>query len=682
MARAGRPQGAPRGRTHAANELAELLREVTHGLSVRELAQRYGGGKTLWSEYRLAARIIPLGRLNLVVRDRVRDPRRQADTLARARRLHGRALTSEAEAGPAPGLEEALRQAQSDLTTSGRLVEALLAMMTIIEENAEAAPAAKTDDAAAPAGSDPPADPPADPATGRLPLGTEEVRDQLTAARDTETSARTTVAELRARCEAVRQAPTPAHRLPAPAVAKDRALSTDPTQLHLLVEQQREAARGLWERLRADHTSSRIVEGVVLERLDTLPGAPGAPGAPGGSVLPAVRLRPGAALPARRGGRRRGRGPGRIPVAVLGTALVLAVLAGVALAAVAFGRRHPLSTGATDVSPAPSPPLAGPAVPGTAPASPPAALPAPPPTTPPWATAAPGGGPRTSLIRPDRPPGPARSHTPAPPPGSPAPAQPSDTVYAVSPNRDSILQWTAQGGAKPIGSAADQVYAGAAGLFATRADDGRILKYDGSSSSWSQIGFPGEQFVTSGDGLYAITEQRNAVMRWTGQGADWIPIGGPATRLYAGGAGLFATNPDTGGLFRYAGYGYTWVEAGGPGADFAVGPDYVARISPDAKEIWQANAKGSQWHRIGGPARNLYAGGAGLFAVDPTGQILRYDGTPGAWSPIGAAGVGLAVGTHCVYRIETDGLSVSRWSGDGSRWTALGLSAGAIAAIG
>ncbi|WP_405438414.1 RICIN domain-containing protein [Streptomyces avidinii] len=75
MGKAGRPQGESKGATDEANALARFLRTMTDSLTVRELAERYGGGKTLWGEYRCGARIIPLGRLNTVVRDRVRDPR-------------------------------------------------------------------------------------------------------------------------------------------------------------------------------------------------------------------------------------------------------------------------------------------------------------------------------------------------------------------------------------------------------------------------------------------------------------------------------------------------------------------------------------------------------------------------------------------------------------------------------
>ncbi|MFE2164248.1 hypothetical protein ACFXB3_04150 [Streptomyces sp. NPDC059447] len=651
-------------------------------MTVRELAQRFGGGKTAWSEYRSGARVIPLGRLGLVIKECVRDPRGRQESLARARRLHDQALTAkaEAEASPEPGLEDALRRAQEDLASSGRLVEGLLALMTMLQEQAKAERPDKTEPSetgtgtskgtGAPAGADPEYAPSAGP---RIRL--DEVLDQLVAARAVEESARQAVADVRAQCDGAHRLPW----LPVPATgtetgdgvlrtgddvpratAVDLALSTELARVHHLVAQQREDAHWLWQRARGGRAYSDVVEGVVLERLDTLPAvySPVPPGPQG--HRPAGRF-----------------SPGRASLAVLAVSLVLALGAGAALLGVVLGRQDTVVDAGGGPTPPPLP--SGPYAPGSKSTTPPSPTPSPSPSVTPSPSPV---VPRTVPPRTPRDPDPVRPTTPVQPPSAPAPDGPG-TAYAVSPDRHSVLWWTGREGSwKVIGPAAEHVYAGAAGLFTTNPGDGRIFKYDEPSSSWSQIGFPGEQFVTAGDGLYAITEHRDAVMRWTGLGAEWVPIGGPAARLYAGGAGLFATSPTSGALFRYAGYGDSWVDAGGPGADFAVGPDYVARLSPDGKEIWQANAKGSNWRRIGGPARKLYAGGAGLFAVDATtGQILKYDGAPGSWTPIGAAGIDLAVGEHSVYRIA-DGLAVSRWAGSGAQWTPLGISASSIATVG
>ncbi|PKV89363.1 hypothetical protein [Streptomyces sp. TLI_146] len=729
MARAGRPQGAPKGRTEAANELARLLCEVTRGLTVRELAQRYGGGKTAWSEYRSGARIIALGRLNTVLKDQIRTPRLQG-LLTEARRLHDLALTAEAAARPVPSVEEALRQSRADLAESGRLVENLLAMVTLLRERVEnggagsaGADALRPGTSSAPSegrSADTPPEEAESAAAEQVRLRLDQAVDQLAAARSVQAAARRAVADAEAQREAGSDRPVefrpeneelveagtvlhdrplpdagpvpagtspdaeppgsapPAARHRIPPVA-DATLSVELVRIGNTLKQQRSDARWLWKQVRRLPSAALpgpvapasfrpyVVEGVVLERLDK-------------SVVPASRApAPRAALPAVRDPRPGQRG--RRTLAVLGTVTVLALLAAATLTGVLLGRHHTASAPGTAVRQAPgSVPLpsgTGPAAPSpSASASLLSASPSPSPSQ--RSTRAPGS--RSAPTPSGRAPAPPLPSL-VPPPNPPS-ERASGTAYVISQDRRNVLRWTTEDRSwKVIGPAADQIYAGAAGLFATNPGDGRISKYDEPSRSWSQIGFPGEQFVTAGDGLYAITEHRDAVVRWTGVGGEWVRIGGPAARLYAGGAGLFAASPDTGALFRYSGYGDTWVDAGGPGADFAVGPDYVARLSPDGKEIWQANGRGSGWRRIGGAAVKLHAGGAGLFATDAvSGQILKYGGVPGSWTPIGAAGAALAVTGNSVYRIAADGPAVSRWTGRGSEWVPLGTTASAIAA--
>lgn len=674
MARAGRPQGAPKGRTEAANELAEFLREVTRGMTVRELADRYGGGKTVWSEYRSGARIIALGRLNTVLKDQVRDPRRREGLLAEARRLHDLALTTEAAGRPAPSVTEALRQARADLAESGRLVESLLAMVTLLRERVDdggagyaSAGAVRTDTSSAHTegrSGDAPPEEAESAAAEQVRLRLDQAVDQLVAARSVQAAARRAVADAEAqRVEGTEPGgefqpeageltedgavlndrplpdvgpgpggtpPDAHHRFPPVA---DATLSVELVRIGNTLNQQRADARWLWKRVRrlpsvalpgaVEPASFRpyVVEGVVLERLDR-------------SVVPAPRTpAPRAALPAARDPRQGRRG--RRTLALLGTVTALALLAAATLTGVLLGRHHTASAPGTTVWQAPgSVPLAPSTGTGTpspsASASPSSTSPSPSqrPTRTPGSPSAPSPSGRAPA-----PPLPAL----VPPPNPPSERAPG-TAYVISRDRRNVLRWTTEDRSwKVIGPAADQIYAGDAGLFATNPGDGRISRYDEPSRSWFQIGLPGEQFITAGDGLYAITERRDAIMRWTGVGGEWVRIGGSAARLYAGGAGLFAVSPDTGALFRYSGYGDTWVDAGGPGADFAVGPDYVARLSPDGKEIWQANGRGSGWRRIGGPALKLHAGGAGLFATDAaSGQILKYGGVPGSWTAIGA----------------------------------------------
>ncbi|MET9607016.1 RICIN domain-containing protein [Streptomyces sp. NPDC006512] len=108
-------------------------------MSLRVLAERYPGGRTMWGDYRSGAQIIPLPRLNTVIKDRVPDARGQQIMLAKARDLHALALTAEAER-PAVGLDEALERAKQDIAEMGRLIKALLARIDVLEEEAARQP--------------------------------------------------------------------------------------------------------------------------------------------------------------------------------------------------------------------------------------------------------------------------------------------------------------------------------------------------------------------------------------------------------------------------------------------------------------------------------------------------------------------------------------------------------------
>ncbi|MFD7963663.1 RICIN domain-containing protein [Streptomyces zaomyceticus] len=154
MARTGRRQGPVKGATPAADELAGFLREITAQLTVRELADRFGGGRTLWSEYRSGASTVPLGRLNAVVRDRFRDARGREAMLERARLLHAAALMARAVAEPEVSVREALVRAEAAAADAVLLVRVLLSIVQLLQgpflaarTGADAGPAADGPDA-------------------------------------------------------------------------------------------------------------------------------------------------------------------------------------------------------------------------------------------------------------------------------------------------------------------------------------------------------------------------------------------------------------------------------------------------------------------------------------------------------------------------------------------------------
>lgn len=72
MAPAGRPMSELRGRTEEANALATWLRKVTAGVQVRVPAETFPYSKSVWSEYRNGAKLIPQLRHEIDVDDHLK----------------------------------------------------------------------------------------------------------------------------------------------------------------------------------------------------------------------------------------------------------------------------------------------------------------------------------------------------------------------------------------------------------------------------------------------------------------------------------------------------------------------------------------------------------------------------------------------------------------------------------
>ncbi|MFJ4185133.1 hypothetical protein [Kitasatospora sp. NPDC089509] len=107
---AGRKQDEPVGESAAAIELVRLLRRVTSGLTVRELAERYEGmgGKTTWAEYRKGTRLPPRHVVRYLIEHRVRDAQSRTHLLKQADELYGRIERGEGlpPVEPAPVMPE------------------------------------------------------------------------------------------------------------------------------------------------------------------------------------------------------------------------------------------------------------------------------------------------------------------------------------------------------------------------------------------------------------------------------------------------------------------------------------------------------------------------------------------------------------------------------------------------
>ncbi|MFJ9594443.1 RICIN domain-containing protein [Streptomyces virginiae] len=411
-----------KGATEAADDLARFLVDLTAGLTVREMAQRYGGGKTSWGEYRCGTRIIPLGRLNAVVRDRVRDGRAREAMLRRAGRLHDAALVAGADAGPPPRLDEALRRAEADLAESERIVRQLATVIATLLAEREGAgerprraggaedPSAAERAAAERAAAEPcAAEPEPRTASRRTPERgpvaggglLDRAMEQLAAVWAVRAAARRITAAYGRRA------------LP----PGDSGLALELARTADVLEFVRGEVRRLeHEVAEACRAYEGPIEGVVLERVDGLTAAPvsvaSTASAAGGRAALAVAAPPVAqAVTSTRAG--------FVAAAVLGvvaiTAAALVVLGGRQPLVVPVGagpaQPHAPAAGGAPTGPAPGSPTpsAGPSGSGPAPMSPPAGRPpaSPPPT-----------------------PGPASPHTPAPgaggqtPPPPPAPQPP------------------------------------------------------------------------------------------------------------------------------------------------------------------------------------------------------------------------------------------------------------------
>lgn len=249
------------------------------------------------------------------------------------------------------------------------------------------------------------------------------------------------------------------------------------------------------------------------------------------------------------------------------------------------------------------------------------------------------------------------------------------TLYPLSPNRDSVWMYDGSSWTR-IGGPAANIYAGGGAVVATNPHSGDVWGYNHTTKQWERVGGPGRHFaIDDGRHLWGLND--TGVYGWTG-GTNWIQVGGPAAVVRAGAAnGLIATDPRTGDVNLYLGTPHKWTRIGGPGRDFAVGSTGKIWGHSDAG-VYEWRGSGTDWTRVGGPAANIYAGSF-LVATNPqTGDLHRYLGTPGNWSHVGGSGITFAVtGDGTLYGLNSVG--VFRWVG-GTSWTQVGGPAATIAA--
>ena len=85
---------------------------------------------------------------------------------------------------------------------------------------------------------------------------------------------------------------------------------------------------------------------------------------------------------------------------------------------------------------------------------------------------------------------------------------------------------------------------------------------------------------------------------------------------------------------------------------------------------WMGPSSG--WTIIGGSATRIYAGSAGVFETDASGNIWVYNGTPYSWTEIGGPGAEFVEGGGHLYGIGPDYNYVAEWMGLSTGWEIIG----------
>ncbi|WP_162890033.1 hypothetical protein [Streptomyces olivoreticuli] len=676
--------------------MAQFVREMTPGVTVRELARRYPLSKTTWSQYRSGEKDIPWHWLERLVHGQPAAPRTRLALLGRARHLHERATQAAEGLRPPADERSAARQAldrarqaqwqaEASVAESEELIHVLLTIVAELRgELASGHPGGVVSAAV------------------------------MTVDADRTSPRRARLQEATCCLAEVRRVRESAH------VAQQAAHKEQETYRHLVDQEQRDHVGGdsrqgaelaiadgvqarlpaLW-RLEADlvgvraaladqdqavgrlapsvlgPSDSRFVRGEVVQAPDKRLTSAMAP-------LEGVCISSPRDDGRRPGNRSRAARNGAV-VAAAGVLVVAGVLVGVHLR-----------------TPAPAPGAAPPQAAGPYVSSAASALPGLSPSEP-GASVVPSGSAGASLTSPSSPATPAvasvspdasrsswRDNTQGP--SADAASQespvvvpsPAGALYAVAPDHQAVYQWQGHGTDwTRIGGSVRTVLAGGAGLFAVRADDKQLLGYTGTPGKWTPVSEPGAEFAISGNHLYRLAEDRSAVYLWSGTGTSWTKIGGPAEHLYGGGAGIFASHPRDGRIYRYDHNTDFWSYIGNAGATFAVSGTHLYGLAPDRSEVFQWDGGAStSWTRIGGRATDLYAGPADLFATSPDhGTLLRYTRTPEFWSPVSEAGAEFAITTDHIYRLAPDHSAVYRASSnDTGTWTKIGGPAAALTA--
>ncbi|KAH8883409.1 hypothetical protein GQ53DRAFT_883108 [Thozetella sp. PMI_491] len=246
----------------------------------------------------------------------------------------------------------------------------------------------------------------------------------------------------------------------------------------------------------------------------------------------------------------------------------------------------------------------------------------------------------------------------------------SDTACLLGREGSGVFRWDGSSWQK-LGGAANAVFGGGFALVATNPDNTQAFRWT-VTDGWAQIGGGGSSFAITNNAIYALTSNRDAVFKWSNNGQNWQQIGGPAGNLYAGGDNLFATDPANTGIYHYL-HDDVWEKVGAGGADFAVdGNGVLYGLNPPMDKVFQWSGVGQDWSQIGGAASRLFAGGIGMFAVNPDNTAIWKHNSGSDWQQVGGGGSHFTVTDEGLYGVGLGDLGIYRWTGSGQDWQNLG----------
>ncbi|ARF83348.1 phospholipase A2 [Kitasatospora aureofaciens] len=264
-----------------------------------------------------------------------------------------------------------------------------------------------------------------------------------------------------------------------------------------------------------------------------------------------------------------------------------------------------------------------------------------------------------------------------------------DSAYGLAKDPSAVYRWAgSQDRWIKIGDGAARIYASEDTVYATDPGNGDIRRYDSATDSWTRIGGPGADFAATAKHLYGISPDHSAVYEYTGRGDTWTKVGGPADRLYTytgetpamklnpkvvpgtpSDSPLYATQHGTGDIYRYDGHATAWTRLGGPGAEFAVTDNNLYRLAADHSGVAEYTGPGDKWKAVRAErTEHLYAANT-LYATDGTGGIVKYNGHPNRWNPIGQPGAVFATSGDHLYGLTPDGSALYEYTGKEAVWT-------------